>query len=59
MRPASANVLHHAVAVYGGHTEVHVIDLWRTKVGINGDHGGHQRSSVNVDGRLPFKLCHR
>ena len=21
-------------------------------------HGGHQRISVNVNGRLPFKLCH-
>ena len=32
-RPASANALHHAVAVYGGHTEVHVIALARTNEG--------------------------
>ena len=27
--------------------------------GIGAGHlGGHQRSSVNVNGRLPFKVCH-
>ena len=33
-RLACANVLHHAVELYGGHTEVHVMTIWRTTAGI-------------------------
>ena len=43
---------------YGGHAEVHIIALERTQMGIIGDHEGQWRSSVNVNGRLPFKVCH-
>ena len=32
--------------------------LARTKMGINEDHGRHQRSRVDVDGGLPFKVRH-